>query len=169
MNDSTVEVPRCFGKEFLPSASECVGGHDMAFNDDHGGHLRPPCDFVSTCSARTQALKNSRFISPQSLVRPPTSFHTSNYASTPYSPPTTSQPQHHQYPPVSASGGFQQMMPVNYGLPQYLTVREPVTNGTLMRRLGVEVIRSMGKSLGHTIAHFFDVEVFTRREDGPPR
>lgn len=61
------------------------------------------------------------------------------------------------------------MMPVNYGLPQYLTVREPVTGGALMKRLGVEVIRSMGKSFGHTIAHFFDVEIFTRRDDGPPK
>lgn len=169
MNDSTGEVPNCFGKAFLSSAPECVGGHDMAYTDDDGGHIRPPCDFVTSCSARTQAMKNTRLIAPQNLVRPPTQFHS---YTTPYAPPTSSQ-SHAHYPPVPVPhhppGGFQQMMPVNYGLPQYLTVREPVTGGALMKRLGVEVIRSMGKSFGHTIAHFFDVEIFTRRDDGPPK
>jgi hypothetical protein len=56
------------------------------------------------------------------------------------------------------------MVPVNYGMPQYLTVREPVNGQRLFTRLGVEVLRSMGKSFGHTLANFFDVEMFTRRD-----
>jgi hypothetical protein len=54
------------------------------------------------------------------------------------------------------------MMAVSFGIPQYLSVREPHTGG-FGQRLVRESFRSMLKSIGHTFAHFFDVEVF-----GPP-
>jgi hypothetical protein len=57
------------------------------------------------------------------------------------------------------------MVPVNYSMPQYLTVREPANGQGLVKRLGKEVMRSMGKSFGHTLAHFFDVEPFGKREE----
>jgi hypothetical protein len=64
------------------------------------------------------------------------------------------QPQQWQH-------GAQQMMPINHYMPQYLTARQPVVPGQSMaKRLLIEAGRSIGKSLGHTIAHFFDVEIF---------
>jgi hypothetical protein len=55
-----------------------------------------------------------------------------------------------------------QYMSNNFGIPQYLTVREPYTGG-FGARLARESLRSILKSIGHTFAHFFDVEIF-----GPP-
>lgn len=63
---------------------------------------------------------------------------------------------------------MQQMMPVNFSIPQYLSVREPVTSGGVMKRLSWEVFRSMGKSIGHTLSNFFDSEAFGFRPP-PPR
>lgn len=55
------------------------------------------------------------------------------------------------------------MMPVNYMMPAYLTMPEPVhpdegIGGPLVRTL----FRSVGKSLGHSLAHFFDSTIFKR-------
>jgi hypothetical protein len=53
--------------------------------------------------------------------------------------------------------GLQQMMPVNYSIPQYLTVREERRPGEgIFSMLGRELFRSVGKSLGHTLGNFFD-------------
>jgi hypothetical protein len=61
--------------------------------------------------------------------------------------------------------GFQQMMPVNFEIPQYLTHREyRRPDEGLWRVLGREVGRSMLKSAGHTFANFFDSTPFY----GPP-
>lgn len=61
--------------------------------------------------------------------------------------------------------GFQQMMPVNFEIPQYLTQREfRRPDEGLFRVLGREVARSMMKSAGHTFANFFDSTPFF----GPP-
>lgn len=59
------------------------------------------------------------------------------------------------------------MVPVNYGMPQYLTNREPIEGRGLLVRLILEVIRSVGKASGHTIAHFFDVEAFLPKKAVP--
>jgi hypothetical protein len=57
--------------------------------------------------------------------------------------------------------GYQQMMPVNFEIPQYLTVREKRReNEGVFRMLGREVARSMLKSMGHTFANFFDSTPF---------
>ena len=62
-------------------------------------------------------------------------------------------PQH----PQQMVPGYQQMMPVNFAIPQYLTVREERTpDGTVWGMLGREIARSMGKSFGHTLSNFFD-------------
>lgn len=53
--------------------------------------------------------------------------------------------------------GYQQMMPVNYQMPGYLSVpevRQP--EQSFWSFLSKTVLRSMGKSLGHSIAHLFD-------------
>ena len=57
--------------------------------------------------------------------------------------------------------GYQQMMPVNFEIPQYLTHREyRRPDEGLFRVLGREVARSMLKSAGHTFANFFDSTPF---------
>lgn len=52
----------------------------------------------------------------------------------------------------------------HYTMPQYLTVREAPDSGHVVKRLSFELLRSMGKSFGHTLANFFDYELF-----GTPR
>lgn len=54
------------------------------------------------------------------------------------------------------------MMAMNYGMPAYLSVPEP-TGGTFWGTMGREVLRGMGKALGHSIAHFFDNHAFRGR------
>ena len=44
---------------------------------------------------------------------------------------------------------------VNYGMPSYLSVSEPRSDG-FWAPFGREILRGMGKALGHSIAHFFD-------------
>lgn len=67
-------------------------------------------------------------------------------------------PQQQAYPqPVYQ----QQMMPVNYGMPSYLSVPEMRIPGqSFVGLLGREAVRAMGKSFGHTLANFFDMNPF---------
>lgn len=157
-NTTENAVPSCFGKYFESTSAECVGGYDATYYED-GTHIRPKCDFVSSCSTRMQATRNVNIVPTTSLVRPATQF---NQPAVPvpvagYRPPT--------YAPITPPGvqhnvGVPQAMAVNYGIPQYLTVREPSNGRGLGKRLAIEAGRSILKSLGHTIAHFFDVETF---------
>jgi len=55
--------------------------------------------------------------------------------------------------------GYQQMMPVNYQMPAYLSTPEPQTDG-YWQMFGRTIFRSMGKSLGHSVAHLFDTIPF---------
>ena len=149
------EIPVCFGtKHYDNRAAECVGGQDPAYNKN-GSHIRPPCDYVSACSARHQA-KFGNLVPTQSLIRP-AAYAPPAPAATPYRH-TYQQPvlHHQQQPPHNAP----QSIAVNYFMPQYLSVREPANGRSLGKRLFTEAVRSIGKSLGHTIAHFFDVEIF---------
>lgn len=158
------DVPPCFGKYFDAKSAECVGGYDAAYYED-GTHTRPRCDFVSACSAKIQASKNATahsLVPTSSLVRPPTHFNQPNapITSTGYRPPG--------YVPQQAPHYWQHNAGVpQYGIPQYLTIREPISGQGLGLRLLTEAARSIGKSLGHTIAHFFDVEVFGGKPPGP--
>lgn len=52
--------------------------------------------------------------------------------------------------------GYQQMMPVNYQMPAYLTAPEPTAPGGFWKMFGRTVFRSMGKSVGHSVAYMFD-------------
>lgn len=65
-----------------------------------------------------------------------------------------------QMPQGMPSMGYQQMMPVNYQMPAYLTAPEVPQPGGFWRMLGHTVVRSMGKSIGHSIAHLFDTVPF---------
>jgi hypothetical protein len=170
------ERPSCFGDLFDKTAPECVGGFDAKWTGGVGGsRIRPMCDYVDDCSQVTPR-RHQQLIPTENLIRsqPHTSFGTSSPSGyvrpppvptpmqqRPWGPPSQQQaqppPQHyqqqHHYGPHFSG---------NYGIPQYLTVRQPSNSGPIIERMWWEVLRSMGKSVGHTLANFFDSEVFGR-------
>lgn len=163
---TTNDMPDCFGRSFDRTDTLCVGGHDPAYWDGVS-HRRESCKWVPSCSARVQAsnpAKPTNIIPAASLVRtPPTTPATPfNKVTQPTQPATTSftpwRPSTTQQQPQAPAWGA-----AHYGIPQYLTVREPENGRSLLGRLFVEIWRSLGKSLGHTIAHFFDVEPVGRQ------
>lgn len=159
MLKQTEEHPPCYGKEFDGKEAACVGGYDPTYQDD-SSHRRPVCDYMQTCRIRTQAAKQAETIVPiTNLTRPTIASPT---VPAYYRPTPPTQPSHRPSAPVGWMGSE---------IPQYLTVREVHDSGSIMKRLGWEMIRSIGKSLGHTIAHFFDTEAFGGRQDnrGNPR
>ena len=164
------ETPICFGKHYDSKVPECVGGHDPAYLDENGSHVREPCNHRGACSARMQALRNLNGIVPTSsptrpstgFNRPPTAFTQPSAPIQPFRTQSYPMTQGHQ------SVGMQQMVPVNYGIPQYLSVREPLDGRTMAARLFMEVFRSIFKALGHTVSNFFDTEVFGRKHNGGP-
>lgn len=167
-NHEANSPPGCFGKLYDRTSPECVGGHDPGhFNQNANSphfqtQTRDTCDFISQCAARQQA----QVIPVANLTRPQPTPPASPWA-TKFNQPTAATPQtwrpptppyaHQQHAP-------QHFMASNFGIPQYLTVREPQTAGTsFSARLAREALRSILKSIGHTFAHFFDVEIV-----GPP-
>jgi len=166
------ERPHCFGKEYDSTASECVGGHDPAYSDPDkpGSRVRPRCDFVSTCAVHMQANRQinrqeqrypNGFVPATNLTRPSTQFNPPVAQRPPWSPPG-------QQGPMVQQPHWQGNGQPRYYMEQYLTVRQPVNSGqSLGGRLFWESVRSMGKSLGHTISHFFDVEIFGNGRQGP--
>jgi hypothetical protein len=67
--------PDCFGKSWNPRDVLCAGGADITFRDERtGSHVRPQCDFYSSCGARVAHTKmeQDRLMPAQSLVRSPT-------------------------------------------------------------------------------------------------
>jgi hypothetical protein len=172
------EPPPCFGKSWERNDPACAGGTDPAFVDDNGGHIRDRCGYFDTCGARVQAgrMEQARPLIPvASLTRPWQRPVGQPGPVVPYSPPpqqTTQQFAMQQLiqqftalaaksgtpvAPMSPTMGLSQMMPVNYSIPQYLTVREDRKPGeTVFGMLGREIFRSVGKSIGHTLGNFFD-------------
>lgn len=219
------DPPKCFGKSWDSSASECAGGADPAFSEErldtktgekYLSHIREKCGYFDDCGSRTQALKmqqaSNQLVPATSLARAWTGRPTGT-APAPTLPTVTASPAaptgqpaaqqfgmqqlQHQFMqmqqqymqqqmemmrrgqmPAQMPGmvappqmmgmpqmGFQQMMPVNFEIPQYLTRREyRRPDEGITRVLGREVFRSMMKSAGHTFANFFDSTPFF----GPP-
>jgi hypothetical protein len=170
--------PECHGKFWDRSAVECEGGLDPAYEDGRAGtiqrtcategreattaeqeilnkrNLRPRCDFYSSCAAKQQL---SKFQGERHKAEVATQQHV--HVAPPQRQVTvpTHVTQQMQVQPQQMQPGYQQMMPVNYQMPAYLTVPEQRTNGqSMFNLLGREIFRGMGKSLGHTVAHFFD-------------
>ena len=194
VDDDDDKPPHCFGEEYDAAATECCGGYDPAYFKD-GSRIRAPCKYKDSCCDKQARTKQAHVHVPvgsvvrptqftvQQPYRPPTSFTAPRpvwgssaqpqTASPVSNPHQTYQPQQYaahappqpQYVQQLPQQMYQQMMPVNYGMPQYLTSREPLGSGELMERLLREILRSIGKALGHTIANFFDTEVIGR----PPR
>lgn len=90
--NNTDPAPDCFGKSWNSKDVLCHGGADITFTDERtGSHVRPQCDFYSSCGARvahTQA-EQSRLVPAQNLVRSPTPQVT---VAAPASPPTWMSP-----------------------------------------------------------------------------
>ena len=174
------DPPNCFGKLWQADHVECKGGLDPAFvNEKTGSHVREKCWFFDSCGARTQAAKleaHRGLVQPESLVRPQVPFIRPQQTVAPTPPPTqgyierfAQSVQQQQVPrptfPVQQAPvqyGYQQMMPVNYQMPGYLTVPEE-RGSSLLGFVGRTVTRSILKSLGHSIAHLFDTTTL-----GPP-
>lgn len=73
--------------------------------------------------------------------------------------PQPPQPYSYPYPPPPQNTGGQYHL--NYMMPAYLSVPEVRRPGqSIWAILGRESVRAIGKSFGHTIAHFFDVNPF---------
>lgn len=151
---------------FDRSSPECVGGHDPAHYNQNANsphfhtQTRDTCDWVSQCAARMQANYQPPIVPVSQLTRP----NTPSPWATKFTQPSQPVVQPWRPPTPTAQQQPGQLMSVNFGIPQYLTVREPQTQGVgFFARLGRESLRSALKSIGHTFAHFFDVEIF-----GPP-
>jgi hypothetical protein len=166
--------PDCFGLSFEASDKLCIGGYDPVYTDGSGSHTRPACNFSSACAARVQASGRSHppnFVPAGSLVRPHTTVTPPAATRPPY--PAYGQPQQprptaygppssYQQPPMQHLGSMSNVPLGHYSMPQYLTVRETPDSGGVAKRLSFEILRSMGKSFGHTLANFFDMEIFGR-------
>lgn len=172
-NQVVDEKPVCFGKQYSSTAPECVGGHDPAFlHEENGSHVRDRCSFASSCASHLQAVRNASgpvHVPTANLTRPAAPYSqpaprpqwSAPYQAPPYQPPAYQTPNH-----IPGGHAFQQMMPVNHYMPPYLSVRQPAVAGQGMgKRLAIEVLRSLGKSAGHTISNFFDNEVFGNNSD----
>lgn len=183
-NSEADSAPSCFGDPawFDRSSPECMGGHDPAhFNQNASSpnfrtQIRDTCDWVQACASRAQAKQHLIPVTNLTRNQPPAAPQ-SPWA-TKFNPPSTPQPSQAWRPPAAPQPYTPphlqhgaQMIPVNFGIPQYLSVREPQTSGSYGERLFIESLRSMLKSIGHTFAHFFDAEVLGRsgRGDPPPQ
>jgi len=177
------KLPECYGKMWDPREVACSGGPNPAFKDPNtGSHIQGQCVFYSSCGARVQATRQ-QLIPTTALAR--TTPTPATQVAKPYGsggPSTAVVPQ--QQIPQQFSGqlmqqlvafqqqqlkngqlplGYQQMMPVNYSVPSYLTVREErMENESVFSMLGRELFRSVGKSFGHTLAAFFDTTPLRR-------
>lgn len=176
-------LPRCFGTKWDDKSPECTGGLDPTFTDpDTGSHIRERCSFFNPCGARVQAAKMQQLIPVSQVVRPP---QTQQPPAPPAGmmqsqfdkiQQLTSQVQQLQQVvqqqnaqmarqgtasafihPMQAAVHPIQMLPVEYKMPGYLTVPEPRgKNSTVWAMLGRSVARSALKSVGHTLAAFWD-------------
>lgn len=181
------EPPSCYGGPLWdPKAKECAGGIDPAFTSEDGGHQRARCMFFESCGTKLQAtrMESARnLIDSRNLVRkdvpllgparPLQQEHAPSiagyverfaqslaqqqgqYAQTQARPIHLPLPQQMQQVPQQY--GYQQMMPVNYQMPAYLTTPEERAEGeSFWAVLGRVLLRSIGKSIGHSIANMFD-------------
>lgn len=172
MYKQDTEIPSCYGLHYEAHATECEGGTDPTYDNGNGGHTRPPCDFRRQCASKTR-LRAAGYDVPTHRVARPAEHSTAPSGYTSWQERRRERELEYaakeaaakrQEPPhvhVHLPDGFQrqqQAVGANpYGIPQYLSMREDLSRSTT-QRLGAEVGRSMVKSLGHTLAHFMDIE-----------
>jgi hypothetical protein len=172
-----------------PNDVECTGGVDPArINEKTGTHIFEKCQYYQTCGSLVQAKKQAaQGINPNSLVRQqvqqaPQQTQVPQYVQqVPTYSPVAFQQQQQQaammaqmqqmqrmmpQQPVMPMG-YQQMMPVNYQMPSYLSAPEPVQPGGFWKMFGATVFRSMGKSVGHSVSYMFDAVPFSAMRKPP--
>lgn len=173
------ELPECFGDPNVHDAKdpECKGGYDPSYTESPD-HIRAKCGVFEACGARARA-KEAAIKAQNTAARYQQTQNRPSYQQPQSRPVTLSnysrsasvqapQPQQQQQPTFVAPQNLQpqqapvmvpaQMMPVNYGMPSYLSVLEPkrMKKGKKWKSLTHEIGRSMGKSIGHSFAFFFD-------------
>lgn len=189
-----VDDPKAGVAGWNPGSPECAGGLDPSFkNEVTGSHIRNRCVGFQACGNAVQAKKVAMargLIEPRTLLRPtvtsPVTPPQQQQQQVTTMVPNRYQGQvqqleaerqvlelRRQIEVLQRGGatavpqmvtGYQQMMPVNYSMPAYLTVPEPVEPHGFWGMLSRTVVRSVGKSVGHSVAHLFDTIPFT-----PPR
>ncbi len=179
--------PDCAGGPdvtFIPKPGEKFAGQDA-----HGTNIRLQCDWYQSCGARCAAVKhaNGQLVPPQQLVRPPAETPSTfgqwlaqqsreqrvAAPSTPTAPqlrpptqPTTQPQQQQQAMHVLPAAGVNPatVWQLNYAMPSYLTspeIRHP--GESIWHVLCRELLRAVGKAVGHSLAHFFDARVFKEK------
>lgn len=167
-------APSCYGTEaWSATAAECVGGLDPTYvHPETSTRIRERCKFFSECSrasATNRATAQRQFIPTNHLTQyiSPVRVQTTPQAYVPPRPATMGfrpagatpivgahqQPQVHQAQYVNGRA-IRQQAPGN-AIHSYLANPEP-DGPHWVKRLGREMFRSVGKSLGHSIASFFD-------------
>lgn len=164
-------APECFGSLWSDSAVECKGGYDPGYNGMNGSRVRPRCDFFDSCKSRVTLKKlgqQPQLMPPQSLIRPQGPFAPAvPYQNVPGRPVVGPiQPQQQVHPGYYPQVTFRpiEMMPASYHMPAYLSEPEVRLEGeSYWAPMGREILRGLGKALGHSVAHFFDHVAFTRK------
>jgi len=159
------KLPKCFGDGALydPKCKECAGGYDPSCTDNPG-HIREKCGVFEACGAQCRAKTAAAKLASYPSVQQQSPVFSGSSVSRQI--PVQMSPQYQRssfvsyqnpqvHTPIASSA---QMMPVNYGMPSYLTVLEPkrMKKNKKWKSLSCEVGRSIGKSIGHSIAFFFD-------------
>jgi len=152
------KIPTCYGKLWEKDHPMCSGGLDPSYTHPQTGrHVRDACDYYTTCSVATQA---GKIVPVQNLLRQ------TMQAGMPVQQPTMMPGQTAITGQQGQIYGYQQMMPVNYQMPAYLTVAEDPAN-SLGKRLLILMFRAMGKAFGHALSNFFDMNSFGRPPTPP--
>lgn len=165
---------------FKPKEGEMHDGLDP----QSGSHVRRRCDWFQSCGARSAAQKNANgtLIPAQQILQRPAAPQPAPAPSPSQASPqsfgqwlTQAQTQHvaqqqrptvqqvpmqpQAYQQVYAGGTVQPATTwqLNYAMPPFLSqpeIRHP--GESIWALLLREVLRAMGKSLGHAVSHFFD-------------
>ena len=168
--ETGTSTPKCFGLRWSSSDKICAGGLDPDYTDpETDSHIRPKCDFYATCMNRVR-LKQQEELRSRSLPVLPSNPITMTRPSAPVSPRPEMTAQQMmqqliQQKEASTAGPLMQpvmwpvesAIPVNYKMPNYLTVPEEREPGeSAWSVLGREILRSAAKAVGHAVAAFFD-------------
>ena len=164
-------VQRGEGIQWDPSDTTCAGSKDSSgrpMRTISGDEIDPPCSFFSACG---EDLRRNNLISADALTRRTIPQPISRQVPVTTLPQRGAQQQVQGYQtrtvapapqvryvdqPTQQQWANFQPMAVNYKMPAYLTELEPDRLDNKWPSLFSEAARSIGKALGHSIAHFFD-------------
>lgn len=112
--DQQEAPPSCYGKSWNPKDVLCAGGADALYRDEKtGSHVRPQCDFYSSCGSRVSHMRmeQSRLLPVTNLIRqsPPPQATIQTPAPQPPANWNMTQAQMQQYMTDQAKAMAQQM------------------------------------------------------------